>query len=78
MKMLNHPNIVNLVEVINDPNIDKFYMVLEYVEGKMVCDNGLEEATARNYLRDIIYGLMYLHSHVRFQFFWFLLSGIHS
>ncbi|CAN6303820.1 unnamed protein product [Urochloa humidicola] len=63
MKMLNHPNIVNLVEVINDSNIDKFYMVLEYVEGKMVCDNGLEEATARNYLRDIIYGLMYLHSH---------------
>lgn len=26
MKMLNHPNIVNLVEVIDDPNIDKFYM----------------------------------------------------
>jgi len=63
MKMLNHPNIVNLVEVIDDPNIDKFYMVLEYVEGKMVCDNGLEEATTRNYLRDIISGLMYLHSH---------------
>nr|CAB3485259.1 unnamed protein product [Digitaria exilis] len=63
MKMLNHPNIVNLVEVIDDPNIDKFYMVLEYVEGKMVCDNGLEEATARKYLRDIISGLMYLHSH---------------
>ncbi|AQK45081.1 serine/threonine-protein kinase GRIK1 isoform X1 [Zea mays] len=63
MKMLNHPNIVNLVEVIDDPNIDKFYMVLDYVEGKMVCDNGLEEGTARNYLRDIISGLMYLHSH---------------
>lgn len=63
MKMLNHPNIVNLVEVIDDANIDKFYMVLEYVEGKMVCDNGLDEATARNYLRDIISGLMYLHSH---------------
>jgi hypothetical protein len=42
--------------------------VLEYVEGKMVCDNGLEEATARNYLRDIISGLMYLHSHVSSQF----------
>jgi len=26
MKMLNHPNIVNLVEVIDDPNVDKFYM----------------------------------------------------
>ncbi|KAK3146309.1 hypothetical protein QOZ80_3BG0264460 [Eleusine coracana subsp. coracana] len=63
MKILDHPNIVNLVEVIDDPNIDKFYMVLEYVEGKMVCDTGLNEATARNYLRDMIYGLMYLHSH---------------
>ncbi|GJN24726.1 hypothetical protein PR202_gb12483 [Eleusine coracana subsp. coracana] len=63
MKLLEHPNIVNLVEVIDDPNIDKFYMVLEYVEGKMVCDNGIEEATTRNYMRDIISGLMYLHSH---------------
>ncbi|KAL6637044.1 hypothetical protein ACP70R_024616 [Stipagrostis hirtigluma subsp. patula] len=63
MKMLDHPNIVNLVEVIDDPNIDKFYMVLEYVEGKMVCDNGFQEGTARNYLRDIVSGLMYLHSH---------------
>jgi hypothetical protein len=43
-------------------------MVLEYVEGKMVCDNGLGEATSRNYLRDIISGVMYLHSHVRFKF----------
>jgi hypothetical protein len=43
--------------------------VLDYVEGKMVCDNGLEEGTARNYLRDIISGLMYLHSHVSSHFF---------
>lgn len=26
MKMLEHPNIVNLVEVIDDPNTDHFYM----------------------------------------------------
>lgn len=26
MKMLDHPNIVNLIEVIDDPNIDNFYM----------------------------------------------------
>ncbi|XP_040378025.1 serine/threonine-protein kinase GRIK1-like [Oryza brachyantha] len=63
MKMLDHPNIVNLIEVIDDPNADKFYMVLEYVEDKMICGDGLGEATSKSYLRDIISGLMYLHSH---------------
>uniref|UniRef100_A0A0D9Y1X5 Protein kinase domain-containing protein n=1 Tax=Leersia perrieri TaxID=77586 RepID=A0A0D9Y1X5_9ORYZ len=63
MKMLDHPNIVNLIEVIDDPEIDKFYMVLEYVEQKLVCDNGLGETSSRKYLRAIISGLMYLHSH---------------
>jgi [calcium/calmodulin-dependent protein kinase] kinase len=26
MKMLQHPNIVNLIEVIDDPESDNFYM----------------------------------------------------
>ncbi|KAL2328621.1 hypothetical protein Fmac_022048 [Flemingia macrophylla] len=68
MKMLQHPNIVNLIEVIDDPELDNFYMVLEYVEGKWVCEGtgptcGLGEETARRYLRDIVCGLMYLHAH---------------
>lgn len=68
MKMLSHPNIVNLIEVIDDPHTDHFYMVLEYVEGKWDCEGagppgGLGEATARKYFRDIVSGLMYLHSH---------------
>lgn len=68
MKMLEHPNIVNLVEVIDDPNMDNFYMVLEYVESKWVCQDsdppkGLDEITARRYLRGIVAGVMYLHSH---------------
>lgn len=68
LKTLQHPNIVNLVEVIDDPDSDHFYMVLEYVEGKLVYDasgmcGGIEEDTARRYLRDIISGLMYLHAH---------------
>ncbi|CAN4120326.1 unnamed protein product [Withania somnifera] len=68
MKMLCHPNIVNLIEVIDDPETDHFYMVLEYVEGKWVCEDSgppcvLEENKARKYLRDIVSGLMYLHAH---------------
>ncbi|KAK6936029.1 Protein kinase domain [Dillenia turbinata] len=68
MKMLDHPNIVNLIEVIDDPTTDHFYMVLEYVEGKWVCEGsgppgGLGENKARKYLRDIVSGLMYLHAH---------------
>ncbi|WCJ41037.1 geminivirus rep interacting kinase 1 [Euphorbia peplus] len=63
MKMLDHPNIVNLIEVIDDPNTDHFYMVLEYVDGKWVSGCGIGETTARKYLRDIVSGLMYLHAH---------------
>ncbi|CAN1171920.1 Serine/threonine-protein kinase GRIK2 [Linum perenne] len=68
MKMLQHPNIVNLIEVIDDPNTDHFYMVLEYVDGKWVWEGcgppgGIGEQTARKYLRNIVSGLMYLHAH---------------
>uniref|UniRef100_A0A1J3CRW3 non-specific serine/threonine protein kinase n=1 Tax=Noccaea caerulescens TaxID=107243 RepID=A0A1J3CRW3_NOCCA len=68
MKILEHPNIVNLIEVIDDPEADDFYMVLEYVDGKWVYDGSgppgaLGEKTARKYLRDIVTGLMYLHAH---------------
>ncbi|KAK9128131.1 hypothetical protein Syun_016928 [Stephania yunnanensis] len=67
MKILDHPNIVNLIEVIDDPNTDHFYMVLEFVEGKWASGGsplgGLGESTARKYLRDVVAGLMYLHAH---------------
>ncbi|XP_077227860.1 serine/threonine-protein kinase GRIK2-like isoform X2 [Tasmannia lanceolata] len=68
MKMLDHPNIVNLIEVIDDPNTDHFYMVMEYLEGQWVCEGsgppgGIGENTSRRYLQDIVAGLMYLHAH---------------
>ncbi|ERN15961.1 hypothetical protein AMTR_s00175p00041650 [Amborella trichopoda] len=68
MKMLGHPNIVNLIEVIDDPDTDYFYMVLEYVEGKWICEGsgppgGIGETTSRRYFRDVVAGLMYLHAH---------------
>lgn len=68
MKMVDHPNIVNLIEVINDPLSDHFYMVLEYVEGKLVWEGSssegyIGESKSRKYLRDVVAGLMYLHAH---------------
>lgn len=68
MKMLDHPNIVKLIEVIDDPLTDDFYMVLEYVSGKWGCEGsfpkgGMGESKSRRYLRDVVAGLMYLHTH---------------
>lgn len=53
------------------------FSVLEYVEGKWVCEGsgppgGLGESTARKYLRDIVRGLMYLHDHVKSGFVYML------
>jgi serine/threonine protein kinase len=31
MKKLDHPNIVNLIEVLDDPSVDKLYIIMEYV-----------------------------------------------
>lgn len=68
MKMLEHPNIVKLIEVIDDPLTDHFYMVLEYIAGKWACDGsypggGIGESKSRRYFRDVVAGLMYLHAH---------------
>ena len=43
-------------------------MVLECIEGRWICEGsgppgGIGEATARRYIRDVVAGLMYLHSH---------------
>lgn len=68
MKILEHPNIVNLVEVIDDPTTDHFYMVLEHIDGNWdwegTCPPGsCGEIAARKYFRDVVSGLMYLHAH---------------
>lgn len=31
MKKLDHPNIVNLIEVLDDPAHDQLYIIMEYV-----------------------------------------------
>ncbi|CAH0765585.1 unnamed protein product [Bemisia tabaci] len=65
LKKLDHPNIVKLVEVLDDPDEDHLYLVFELLERgevmRLPTDEPLSEAQARNYFRDVILGLEYLH-----------------
>ncbi|XP_064095997.1 calcium/calmodulin-dependent protein kinase kinase 1-like isoform X3 [Macrobrachium nipponense] len=65
LKKLNHPNVVKLVEVLNDPDEDNFYMAFELLEKGEVLevptDTPLSEDQAWVYFRDVVLGLEYLH-----------------
>ncbi|KAF2993093.1 hypothetical protein E8E13_000267 [Curvularia kusanoi] len=69
MKKLNHPNLVSLIEVLDDPEEDSLYMVMEMCKKGVVMQVGLEERAdpyseeqSRCWLRDMILGLEYLHA----------------
>ncbi|KAG0334079.1 hypothetical protein BG004_000565 [Podila humilis] len=67
MKKCIHPNVVRLVEVIDDPNARKIYLVLEFMEGGEVRWKDLDDKPtlplndARTIFRDVVLGLEYLH-----------------
>lgn len=66
MKKINHPNCVQMYEVIDDPTNNKLYIRLEYVEGGqcMEAANGtppLSVDLAKSYFIDLICGLEYIH-----------------
>lgn len=69
MKKLNHPNLVSLIEVLDDPEEDSLYMVLEMCKKGVVMKVGLDEAAVpyseemcRYWFRDLILGIEYLHA----------------
>ncbi|KAL2263674.1 hypothetical protein VTK26DRAFT_5705 [Humicola hyalothermophila] len=69
MKKLNHPNLVQLIEVLDDPEEDSLYMVLEMCKKGVVIKVGIGESatpypeeTCRHWFRDMILGIEYLHS----------------
>ncbi|KAK3905843.1 kinase-like domain-containing protein, partial [Staphylotrichum tortipilum] len=69
MKKLNHPNLVQLIEVLDDPEDDSLYMVLEMCKKGVVMKVGLGESATpyaeeqcRCWFRDLILGIEYLHS----------------
>lgn len=66
MKKLNHPNLVELIEVLDDPEEDSLYMVLEMCKKGVVMKVGLDddatpydEETCRHMFRDLILGIEY-------------------
>ncbi|KAI7903628.1 kinase-like domain-containing protein [Cokeromyces recurvatus] len=70
LKKLNHPNIVRLYEVLDDPSSDSLYMVFEMMHkgtlmniemGKVAKPYSNEEA--RRYFKEIMLGIEYLHAN---------------
>merc|ERR1719394_181275 len=65
MKKLDHPNVVKLVEVVDDPEEDNLYMVFELLERGEVLEipapKPLSEEAAWKSFRDVLLGLEYLH-----------------
>ncbi|NXW60511.1 KKCC2 kinase, partial [Eurystomus gularis] len=65
LKKLDHPNVVKLVEVLDDPGEDHLYMVFELVKQGPVMEiptlKPLSEDQARFYFQDLIKGIEYLH-----------------
>jgi [calcium/calmodulin-dependent protein kinase] kinase len=66
MKKLNHPNVVSLIEVLDDPEEDSLYMVMEMCKKGVVMQVGLDERAdpypeeqCRCWFRDMILGLEY-------------------
>jgi serine/threonine protein kinase len=64
---LRHPNIVNMVEAIDDPSYKRLCLVMEHCAGGSLMPDSetataYPERVARRYFRDIVRGLRYLHS----------------
>lgn len=68
MKKMNHKNIIQLFEVINDPKDDHIFMVIEYAEGGPILKGEPEqfvpifEEKCKKYFLDVLAALEYLHN----------------
>lgn len=70
MKKLDHPNIVTLIEVLDDPQGDSLYMILDWcgkgsiipTDGDGIGDRNYTTDQCRLIFRDMILGIEYLHS----------------
>uniref|UniRef100_A0AAQ5ZJ00 calcium/calmodulin-dependent protein kinase n=1 Tax=Amphiprion ocellaris TaxID=80972 RepID=A0AAQ5ZJ00_AMPOC len=60
LKKLDHPNVVKLVEVLDDPSEDHLYMGMLAVM-EVPSDKPFSEDQARFYFQDLLRGIEYLH-----------------
>ena len=67
MRKLNHPNLTKLIDVMDDPDENKLYIVMELVRGKeLISDDGkhnsgFQKSDARKYFGQLVSALEYLH-----------------
>ncbi|KAK9470041.1 kinase-like domain-containing protein [Dipodascopsis tothii] len=69
LKKLNHVNVANLIEVLDNPHEDSLYMVLEWCGKGVIMSVSMDhvaepydEEQCRLYFRDLIMGIEYLHA----------------
>lgn len=67
LKKLDHPNVVRLFEVLDDPQEDDLILVFEYIQkgpviDKLPMDERFSEDQSRDYFLDLVLGLEFLHS----------------
>ncbi|PAV86754.1 hypothetical protein WR25_17120 [Diploscapter pachys] len=68
LRKVQHLNVIKLIEVFSDPTRGKMYVVMEYCIGSLQqtidgeAEKRLEESEAHNYFKQLIAGLVYLHS----------------
>ncbi|XP_078362502.1 calcium/calmodulin-dependent protein kinase kinase 2-like isoform X2 [Oculina patagonica] len=64
LKKVDHPNVVSLYEVLDDPSEDNLYLVFELMDrGEVMEVPGppLSEQDSRKYFIDVVLGIEYLH-----------------
>lgn len=68
MKRLRHDHVLNLFDVLDDPNQNFLVLILEYCAGGTVAGDlarcaALDVRRARSYFQQLLLGLEYLHHH---------------
>ncbi|XP_055339376.1 calcium/calmodulin-dependent protein kinase kinase 2-like [Paramacrobiotus metropolitanus] len=64
LKKLDHPNIIRLIEVVDEADDDNIYMVFERLDHELMnipSDTPFGESEARKYFKDILFGVECMH-----------------